>query len=179
MKYIVYFNDTLKVKRNGISDVAPASFSDTLSVARCDNIPPLQLGEYYEVYNIQEHLETYTEKEEREVKKVDEEGIEYPDTEYVDVEKTRPYKTCELRVKVNEKVVKRIRLRKLKAWFDNDYRYYTEKLTRFNALGIDEVVTDKTFNLTYTNLNELYTQAENVRTEINELEKLIGGKYEL
>jgi hypothetical protein len=147
------------------------------SVARCDYIPPLNIGEYHEVFNVQEHTETYIEQEPREVKKVDEETKEeYIDTEYIDVEKTRIYKTCELAVKVDEKSLKRIQLRKLKTWFNNEYRYYNEKLTRFAALNMAETVTDKIFGMIYLNLNDLYIQAEKIRAEINDLEEELKNK---
>lgn len=177
MKYIVYYKKTLKVKQNGILNQMPVSMTDSLDIARCENIPPLNIGEYHEVTNLQEHTETYTVKEPREVKKIDEiSGEEYIDTEYVDVEKTKTYKTCELAVKVDEKSLKRIQLRKLKSWFDNEYRYYNEKLTRFAALNMAETVTDKVFGTIYLNLNNLYIQAEKIRAEINSLEEELKNK---
>ena len=98
MKNIVYYKENLKVKHNGILNQMPSGVTEGLDIARCEYIPPLNIGEYYEVYNVQEHTETYTVKEPREVKKVDEFGEEYIDTEYVEVQKQRPYKTCELSV---------------------------------------------------------------------------------
>lgn len=173
MKYIAYKNNKVLY----ILDKAPIGVSEGVEVARCDYIPPLNTGEYHEVYNVQEHIETYTEKEPREVIKVDEvNGEEYPDIEYVEVEKQRPYKTCELRVKVDEKAVKIIRLRKLKTWFDNDYREAFEKFTRWKAMEIFEVVTDKVFNIDYASLEALYRQAEIVRGEIKSLEVELGVK---
>lgn len=169
MKYVI-------CKDNKVLDIVnkePVSVSKSVIIARCKNIPKINKanGEYYEVFNIQEHTETYTVKEPKEVIKIDEAtGEEYPDTEYVEVEKDRTYFTCELTVKQSEKTVKRIRLRKLKNWFNTEYRYYNEKLTRFKALGIFESVTDKVFNLTYASLDDLYMQAEKIRNEINELE---------
>ena len=173
MKYIVYREANHRVYNNNILDKAPISVSKGLDVARCEVVPTYNRakGEYLEVFNIQEHTETYTEKEPREVKKVDElTGEEYTEPEYVEVVKTRPYKTCELVVMVDNKLLKSLRLRQLKSWFDNEYRYYAEKFTRFNALNISDVILDKIFNITYFNLNDLYLQAEKVRTEIKKLE---------
>lgn len=172
MNYII-------IKDNKVLDVSnkePISVSEGVVVARCDNIPPLNNanGEYYEAINIQEKSETYIIKEPKEVFKKDEAtGEEYPDVEYVEVEKERTFYTCELSVKQSEKSVKRIRLRKLKSWFDTEYRYYSEKLTRFKALGISDIVIDSTFNIVYTSLESLYIQAEKIRAEINELEALL------
>lgn len=155
-----------------ILDKLPIGVSEGVKIARCEYIPKLNLGEYHEVYNVQEHIETYTEKEPKEVKKVDElTNEEYIDTEYVDVQKQRPYKTCELRVRVNEKAVKTIRLRKLKAWFDNEYREAFEKFTRWKALGKQESVFDETFNVLFTTIDELFVYGERVREEIKALKE--------
>ena len=167
MKYIVYKDN----KVLHILDKAPIGVSEGVEIARCEYVPKLNIGEYHEVFNIQEHLETYIEKEAREVKKVDEFGEEYTATEYVEVEKTRPYKTCELRVRVNEKAVKTIRLRKLKAWFDNDYRQAFEKFTRWKALDKQESVFDETFNVLFTTIDELFVYGERVREEIKALKE--------
>ena len=99
MKYIVFRNS----KVLHILDKEPISVSQGTSVARCDYIPNLNVGEYHEVFNVQDHIETYTDKEEVEVVKTDElTGEEYTETEWVEVEKTRPYLTCELLVKKKE-----------------------------------------------------------------------------
>lgn len=175
MKYIVYKKSNNRVHNNEILDQPPIDLTDTLGVARCEFIPKYNQanGEYLEVFNIQEHTETYTEKVGKEVLKVDEQGNEYTDTEYEEVVKTRPYKTCELTVKQDESILKANRLRFLKSWFNNEYRYYNEKLTRFKALSISEIVIDSTFNIVYSNLDALYIQAEKVRAEINELEAIL------
>lgn len=170
MKYIVYKKANNRIHNNEILDQPPKDLTETLGVARCDFIPKLNTGEYLEVFNIQEHTETYTEQVEKEVLKVDEQGNEYTDTEYEEVVKTRPYKTCELVVMVDNKLLKSLRLRKLKSWFNNEYRYYAEKFTRFNALNIGEVIYDKFFGITYSSINDLYLKAESVRAEINALE---------
>jgi hypothetical protein len=125
MKYIVYRKDTLQVKRNGILDQPPIDLTDTLGVARCETIPTYNQanGEYLEVFNIQEHTETYTEQVGKEVLKVDEQGNEYTDTEYEEVVKTRPYKTCELVVMVDNKAVKKKRIAELKSKLkETDYQ---------------------------------------------------------
>ena len=147
MNYIIYEeNKALK-----ILDIAPKTITKGYEIARCDFVPNYnqENGEYLEVFNIQEHTETYTEK-----------GIE----------KQRTYKTCELVVMVDNKLLKSLRLRQLKSWFNNEYRYYAEKFTRFIALDISEVIFDKFFGITYSNINDLYLKAESVRAEINNLE---------
>ena len=176
MKYIVYSNKTNKVIPNHIYDEEPTSITKGTSVARCEYIPKLNLGEYYEVFNVQEHFETYTEKEPKEVTKVDEFGKEYIDTEYVEVEKTRPYKTCSLIVKIDTICVKKHQLIKLKRWFDKDYRETFEKFTRWQALGKVESVHDDVFNVTYYTINDLYVQGEFVRATIKTLETELGVK---
>lgn len=67
-------------------------------------------------------------------------------------------------------IEKKKRIDQLKKWFDKDYRYYFEKLTRFEALGIIDGVFDEFRNKTYTTLLELFEEAEIVRFEINDLE---------
>lgn len=57
----------------------------------------------------------------------------------------------------------------LKNWFEKDYRTYVEMLTRRQALGIDDKIIDEFRNKTYTNLNELYQEAEVVAQEIKDL----------
>ena len=98
MKYIVYKKSNNRVYNDTILDQPPSDLTDTLDVARCETIPTLKTGEYLEVFNVQEHTETYTEKEPKEVKKVDEQGNEYTDIEYEEVKKERSYHTCELKV---------------------------------------------------------------------------------
>jgi len=58
----------------------------------------------------------------------------------------------------------------LRYWFDNYYRQYNEKLTRFAALGIEEPIEDPIRKKTYNTLMDLYTEAEIVRDEIHQLE---------
>lgn len=99
MKYVVYNEKNNKVQN--IYDVKPFSVMKGSAIAMCEVIPPINKanGEYYEVFNIQEHTETYTDKEPQMVKKIDElNNEEYTITEYVEVEKTRTHKTCELLV---------------------------------------------------------------------------------
>lgn len=54
-----------------------------------------------------------------------------------------------------------------KQWFDHDYRMYNEKLQRFAALGIEEMIYDAFRDKTYVTLTDLYTEAEVVRDEIH------------
>jgi hypothetical protein len=165
MKYIVYKKQDNKVLH--ILDKEPIAISDNLGLARCEAIPQ---GDKFSIANLQEKTEKYTDLEAKEVVKKDEQGNEYIETEYVEVEKEREYQVCELLASVDEKKPIRNQIAKLKNWFNNEYRYYNEKLTRFEALNIAEVVVDKVFNITYLSLNDLYVQAEKVRTEIKELE---------
>lgn len=72
---------------------------------------------------------------------------------------------------VTQAEINQSQIAELKAWFEKDYRYFSEKLTRFAALDIQESVTDTMRNKTYTTLDELYREAEKVRFEINELVK--------
>lgn len=76
-----------------------------------------------------------------------------------------PYTEEEKQRKLNDK-----KIANLKNWFDKNYRYYSEKLTRFEALDIVEGVIDNIRGKTYSSLIELYQEAENVRKEINDLE---------
>lgn len=179
MKYIVYKKSNNRVYNDAILDRPPNDLTDTLDVARCETIPTYNKanGEYLEVFNIQEHTETYTEKVEKEVLKVDEQGNEYTETEYEEVVKTRPYKTCELCVKQDERIVKAYQLRKLKSWFDTEYREYFEKFTRWEVLGIQDAIIDELFDITYNSIVELYEQGEKIRNEIKTLKQEIypGG----
>ena len=148
MKYIS-FNKKYKVLE--ISEQYPKT---DLSVARCENIPQYDAkkGEYLEVINLKAFYG-------------DDIIVIEKETDFVPL-----YYTCELIVKVNENILRQNKLKTLKDWFDNDYRYYSEKLTRFKALDIYEVVYDKLFGITYTSLNDLYIQGEKVRVEIKNLE---------
>ena len=91
MKYITYFKNTLKV--NGIFDKEPIAITNNLALARCGTIPQ---GDKFTVANLQDKTERYTVKEPKEIVKVDGQGIEYTETEYIEVEKERIYQTCEL-----------------------------------------------------------------------------------
>lgn len=62
------------------------------------------------------------------------------------------------------------RVAELRNWFDHDYRMYNEKLQRFEALEIAEIIHDEFRGKDYENLHQLYVEAEVVRAEINELE---------
>lgn len=76
-----------------------------------------------------------------------------------------PYTEIEkVKIQNNKKIIK------LKKWFDKDYRYYCEKLTRFQALGLTEEIEDMERGTSYHSLTELYEEAEKVRSEINDLE---------
>ena len=173
VKYVIISDNNIEIRVQ-----KPTSVTKGVIVAECDTIPRLNRsnGEYYEAVNIQEHSENYTEKEKIYVDKTDENGYIYTEESWVEVEKTRNYFTCELVVKQNEIRVKRLQLKKLKSWFNNEYRYYNEKLTRFAALNIAEVVTDKVFGTMYLNLSDLYIQAEKIRGEINALEEELKSK---
>lgn len=167
MKYIVYIKANNRVLPNGVLYKEPTIIPNGLGLARCEIVPQ---GDILTVVNLQAKTEKYTVKEPKEVVKVDEENNEYTETEYVEVEKEREYQTCEIVASVDNAKVIRNQIQKLTSWFNNEYRYYNEKLTRFNALGVIESVVDKVFNITYSSLYDLYVQAEKVRAEIKELE---------
>ena len=76
-----------------------------------------------------------------------------------------PYTESEKQRIINDK-----KIEELKKWFNNEYRLYNEKLTRFQALDIKEEIYDEYRNKTYLTLNDLYLEAEKVRLEINDLE---------
>ena len=61
-------------------------------------------------------------------------------------------------------------IEELKNWFNTEYRTENEKATRLQALSIAYSHYDEYRDKTYTNLNDLYQEAEIVRARINELE---------
>lgn len=73
--------------------------------------------------------------------------------------------------KYNTKLKSQQKILELKNWFEKDYRTYVEMLTRRRALGIDDKIIDEFRNKTYTNLIELYQEAEVVAQEIKDLRK--------
>ena len=91
MKYIVYKKQDNKVLH--ILDKEPVAISEVLGLARCETVPQ---GDILTVVNLQAKTEKYTVKEPKEVVKIDEQGNEYTETEYVEVEQERNYFTCEL-----------------------------------------------------------------------------------
>lgn len=68
-----------------------------------------------------------------------------------------------------QKDINKNKIAELKQWFENDYRTYVEMLTRRQALGIDDKIVDQFRNKTYTNIMELYQEAEVVAQEIKDL----------
>ena len=70
-----------------------------------------------------------------------------------------------------QKELNQQKIAELKQWFESDYRAYCEMLTRRQALSIDDKIVDQFRNKTYTNLTELYEEAEVVSKEIRELRK--------
>ena len=72
---------------------------------------------------------------------------------------------------ITQEQINKQKIAELKQWFDTDYRTYCEMLTRRQALGIDDKIVDQFRNKTYTNLTELYEEAEVVSKEIRELRK--------
>lgn len=71
--------------------------------------------------------------------------------------------------KHNTELKSQQKILELKNWFEKDYRTYVEMLTRRQALGIDDKIVDQFRNKTYTNLTELYEEAEVVAQEIKDL----------
>lgn len=70
---------------------------------------------------------------------------------------------------ITQEQINKQKIAELKQWFDTNYRTYVEMLTRRQALGIDDKIVDQFRNKTYTNLTELYEEAEVVSKEIREL----------
>lgn len=68
-----------------------------------------------------------------------------------------------------QKEINQQKIAELKQWFETDYRTYCEMLTRRQALDIDDKIVDQFRNKTYTNLTELYQEAEVVAQEIKDL----------
>lgn len=165
MNYVVYYKDTLEVYRFVNSE--NVKLTNDLAIARCENIPQ---GDKFKVVNLQSKTEKYTVKKPKEVIKTDEQGNEYTETEYIEVEKEREYQTCELVGEVDNKRHILIQINALKSWFNTNYRMYNEMLTRREALNIEKACVDNTRNKTYYTLNDLYVEAEKVVEEINALE---------
>ena len=93
MQYIIFDKKSLQV--HSILLKPPVNFSNTLDMARCEEIPKGDF-DYFTVYNLATKTEKYTEVEQNPVTKTDEEGNEYEDYEEIEVEKTREYKVCDL-----------------------------------------------------------------------------------
>ena len=167
--YII-FDKNNKIVINQVVE-RPNTILNGQEIAICNNIPKYDksLGEYLTVTNLQEKTEKYMGHDFVE-KEVVIDGETQPITEAIKVEKERKYLTCDLIVSFNNKKFKENKIAELKRWFNNEYRYYAEKFTRFLALGIDEPIHDKFFDITYSNINDLYLKAESVRAEINKLE---------
>lgn len=70
---------------------------------------------------------------------------------------------------ITQEQINKQKITELKQWFENDYRTYCEMLTRRQALDIDDKIVDQFRNKTYTNLTELYEEAEVVAQEIKDL----------
>lgn len=110
MNYIIFDKESLRVYH--ILSKPPVDFSDTLDMARCEEIPEGDFG-YFTVYNLATKTEKYTEVEQNPVTKTDEEGNEYESYEEIEVEKTREYKVCDLVGHKREIVDKRTRSQKI------------------------------------------------------------------
>lgn len=93
MNYIIFNKKDLRVYH--ILSKPPVDFSDTLDIARCEEIPKGDFA-YFTVYNLAVKTEKYTEVKQNPVTKTDEEGNEYKSYEEIEVEKTREYKVCDL-----------------------------------------------------------------------------------
>ena len=106
--YIIFNKESKKVIK--ILGKEPVAISNTLEIARCANNPTYNeaIGEYLTVTNLQEKTEKYIDKEyvEKEIE-INEEDLSNIDfvisangmaivKELVEVEKERPYYTCDL-----------------------------------------------------------------------------------
>ena len=110
MNYIIFNKKDLRVYH--ILSKPPVDFSDTLDMARCEEIPSGDF-DYLTVYNLATKTEKYTEVEQNPVTKTDEEGNEYESYEEIEVEKTREYKVCDSVGHKREIVDKRTRSQKI------------------------------------------------------------------
>ena len=110
MNYIIFNKKDLRVYH--ILSKPPIDFSDTLDMARCEEIPEGDFG-YFTVHNLSTKTEKYTEVEQNPVTKTDEEGNEYESYEEIEVEKTREYKACDLVGHKREIVDRRTRSQKI------------------------------------------------------------------
>ena len=110
MNYIIFNKKDLRVYH--ILSKPPVDFSDTLDMARCEEIPSGDF-DYFTVYNLAIKTEKYTEVEQNPVTKIDEEGNEYESYEEIEVEKTREYKVCDLVGHKREIVDRRTRSQKI------------------------------------------------------------------
>lgn len=68
-----------------------------------------------------------------------------------------------------QKETNAVKIRELDNWFKADYAKYEQMLTRRGYLNIQDKIVDTVRNKTYTNLTELYTEAEIVAEEIRNL----------
>lgn len=93
--YIIFYKDSKKVHKIFIKK--PASITNDLEIARCENILKYNeaQGEYLTVSNLQEKTEKYIDKKTVE-KEVEINGEIQLVTEEIEVEKERNYFTCDL-----------------------------------------------------------------------------------
>lgn len=110
MNYIIFNKESLQVYH--ILSKPPVDFSDTLDIARCEEIPSGDFN-YFTVYNLATKTEKYTDIERKPVTKKNEEGNEYESYEEIEVEKTREYKVCDLAGHKREIVDTRTRSQKI------------------------------------------------------------------
>lgn len=110
MNYIIFNKANLQVYY--ILSKPPVDFSNTLDIARCEEIPKGDFA-YFTVCNLLTKTEKYTGVEQNPVTKTDEEGNEYESYEEIEVEKTREYKVCDLAGHKREIVDRRTRSQKI------------------------------------------------------------------
>lgn len=137
MKYIIYSKENNKIIK--ILSKNPRAISKNYGIARCENIPQYNSknGEYLEVVNVKPFFG---------------EDI-LVDESISDI--VPLYYTCELTVKVNDKIAKRNRINKLK-----------QKLREYDYIGV-KIATGRATKEEYaTQIAEMDAWA----TEINELE---------
>lgn len=148
MKYIVYRKNANKVLH--ILDKEPKSYTDNLSVARCERIPQ---GNKFKVINVKEHKENVTKTI------ADDNGTETETTI------TIAYNTCELIAEdmTNDNIKAEIALMKE---YLNKTDYITDKFVA--AIIVNDTKQIETLKQIYS--NELSTRAQ-YRNKINELEK--------
>ena len=165
--YIIFYKDSKKVRN--VFRQNPVAISNTLEIARCDNIPKYNeaQGEYLTVTNLQEKTEKYIDKEYVE-KEVEIDGELQTVTEAIEVEKERKYFICDLIVSFNYEKYKANKIAELKSKLQKS-DYVANKLTEVvaNAMSSGDNAKLNEFLLDYS---QILNDRQAWRNEINSIE---------